>query len=79
MTRAIVPIVEGQSEAAAVPGLLRRILCEELASPHVSVAQPFRVKRNRVVRAGELERAVIQSVRSRPDAAAVLVAETYAS
>ncbi len=39
----------------------------------VEIARPFRVKRGRVVRAGELERAVTQALRSRSGATGVLV------
>lgn len=72
MSPSIVPIVEGHSEQEAVPALLRRI-GEELGIHAVGVARPFRVKRNRVVREGELERAVEQAVRDREDPACVLV------
>ena len=66
------PIVEGQSEERSVGVLLRRML-GELDVYDVSVARPFRVKRNRVVRPEELERAIKQAVRSRSGASAVLV------
>lgn len=69
----LVPIVEGQSEVATVPILLRRILQDELDEYEIGVARPFRVKRNRVVQPGEMERAVKQAVRAREGAAAVLV------
>ena len=72
MQRVIVPIVEGQSEVASVPILLRRIF-NDLGAYHFDVARPFRVKRNRVVRPGELERAVTMALRSRSRAAGVLV------
>jgi Domain of unknown function (DUF4276) len=72
MTGVLVPIVEGQSEERSVGGLLRRML-GELDIYDVSVARPFRVKRNRVVQEGELERSVIQAVRSRSGASALLV------
>lgn len=72
MRRAIVPIVEGQSEVASVPVLLRRLL-GQLGAYHLEVARPFRVKRNRVVRPGELERAVEQAARSRSAPAVILV------
>lgn len=68
----IVPIVEGQSEVESVPVLLRRVR-ERLRTYGVDVARPFRVKRNSVVRKGELERAVRQAVRSRDNAGCVLV------
>lgn len=52
--------------------LLRRLIAAGDA-PETEVARPFRVKRNKVVREGELERAVAQAVRSRSGATAVLV------
>jgi Domain of unknown function (DUF4276) len=68
----LVPIVEGQSEVRSIGVLLRRIL-EDIGVYDVDVARPFRVKRNQVVRDGELERAVTQAVRSREGATGVLV------
>ncbi len=57
MTR-IATIVEGHGEVEAVPILLRRIA--ELMSPEtvLELPRPIRIPRNRVVRAGELERAI---------------------
>ncbi|MFQ6008417.1 MAG: DUF4276 family protein [Candidatus Zixiibacteriota bacterium] len=72
MNQAIVPIVEGQAEVESVPVLLRRIFGEK-GTYSLQVAKPFRVKRNRIVRHGELERAVLQSVRSRPGVGGILV------
>lgn len=62
---ALVPIVEGHAETESIPILLRRM--------GIDVARPFRVKRNKVVQEGEVERAVIQAVRDRPNPTAVLV------
>jgi len=64
--------VEGQSEVEAVPILLRRLLAE-MGLSSVIVARPFRVKRTKVVRPGELERTVEQAVRSRTNVGAVLL------
>jgi hypothetical protein len=72
MAGVLVPIVEGQSEERAIGLLLRRILVDH-GVHDVQVARPFRVKRNLVVRDGELERALTQAVRSRIDATGVLV------
>lgn len=72
MTRAILPIVEGQSEVEGVPVLLRRLL-HRLGSPEFRVAQPFRVKRTQVVRPGEIERAIRQALQSRPGVIGILV------
>ncbi len=72
--RLIVPIVEGHSEVESVPILLRRILSEsghhELA---VSIAKPIRVKRNRVVKEGELEKEIKKARCFRPGCRCVLV------
>lgn len=72
MRRQLVPLVEGKGEVESVPVLLRRLL-EELGEHRITVARPFRVRRNRVVREGELERAVAQAIRDREDPGAVLI------
>lgn len=72
MIRTLLPIVEGHSEEAAVPVLLRRLLAR-LERPEVQVARPFRVSRYRMVRPGEIERAVLQGIRDRNDIGAILV------
>lgn len=72
MSPAIVPIVEGQAEVESVPILVRRVLAR-LDANHVGIARPFRVKRNKMVRPGELERAIELAVRDRRDAAAVII------
>jgi hypothetical protein len=72
MTGTILPIVEGESEDEAVPVLLRRLL-DRLGRWDVPVARSFRLSRTKMVRKGELERAVIQGLRSRPDISGVLV------
>ena len=72
MSGTILAIVEGQAEEEAIPLLLRRMLFR-LDRLDVQVARPFRVKRTKVVRPGELERAVIQGSRDRIDISAVLV------
>lgn len=72
MSGVLVPIVEGQSEDRAIAVLLRR-LCYACNVYDIHIARPFRVKRNRVVRPGELERTLTQAVRSRVGASMVLV------
>jgi len=72
MKPAIVPIVEGQAEVEAVPVLLRRIL-EVLEVHHVEVARPFRVKRYKVVKEGELERAIQNAMTDRENVEAILI------
>ena len=70
----IVPIVEGYSEVASVPILLRRMLAKtghhELTA---SIGKPIRVKRNRIVKEGELEREIAKAKRCRPGCRCVLV------
>jgi uncharacterized protein DUF4276 len=68
----IVPVVEGHSEVLSIGVLTRRVL-HELDVFDVEIAQPFRVKRNHVVRRDVLERTVIQAVRTRPGATGILV------
>ena len=68
----LVPIVEGQSEERSIGVLLRRILTET-GIYDAEIARPFRVKRGRVVKDGELERSVTQAIRSRAGATGVLV------
>lgn len=72
MSPSIVPIVEGHAEVESVPVLLRRVL-SQAGKYQVQVAKPFRVKRNRIVRTGELERAVSQSIKDRGNVRCILV------
>ena len=68
----LVPIVEGHGEVQAVPVLLRRLL-PGCGGAHLGVARPFLVKRNKVVKVGELERAIEFAVSDRANARALLV------
>jgi hypothetical protein len=68
----LLPIVEGHSEESAVPVLLRRFLVR-LNRPEIQVARPFRVSRLKMVRPGEIERAIVQGIRDRRDVGAILV------
>ena len=69
----IVPLVEGHGEVEAAPLLLRRLVHRE-SRFDVEIAKPFRVKRNRIVKAEELERSLTQAMRARAaDAALVLL------
>lgn len=72
MKPAIVPIVEGQAEVQAVPVLLRRIL-DVLEAYHVQIARPFRVGRCKVVKKGELERAIQYAMKDRENVEAILI------
>lgn len=62
---ALAAIVEGYAEVQSVPVLMRRL--------GIDVAKPFRVKRNLVVKPGELERAISFTLRDRENVSAVLV------
>ncbi|MBI5432025.1 MAG: DUF4276 family protein [Planctomycetes bacterium] len=57
MTR-LVAIVEGHGEVQAVPVLVRRIASAALPGVAVDVPRPIRVKRHRILKEGELERAI---------------------
>ncbi|MBM4274282.1 MAG: DUF4276 family protein [Deltaproteobacteria bacterium] len=72
MNSAILPIVEGQSEVESVPILLRRIR-DQMHAFDIQIVRPFRVKRNKVVFPGELERAIGQGVRDRGNIGGILV------
>jgi len=56
----------------AIGVLLRRLL-GRLQVTDIQVSRPFLVKRHRVVKEGELERALHQAIRDREDARAVIV------
>ena len=72
MKLAILPIVEGHSEVESVPILLRRIQ-DQMQAFHIRIARPFRIKRNKVVLTGELERAIKQGIRDRGNVGGILV------
>lgn len=65
-------IVEGHSEVESVPVLVRRYKTDT-GIHHVAVARPIRVKRNLVVKEGELERAVELARRLYPEGKALLL------
>ena len=68
----LVPIVEGQGEIEAVPVLLRKVV-SEMEAFDIKIERPFRVKRNRVVQSGEIERAVRLAVNDRSQVGGILV------
>lgn len=68
----IVAIVEGHAETESVPVLLRR-LQQETSAYQIGIARPFRVKRNQVVKEGEIEKAVEAALKLREGARAILV------
>ncbi len=69
----IVPIVEGEGEALALPALIRRILDETGTTEAVQVLKPLREKRGTLLRAGELERYTRLAVAKARDDARVLL------
>ena len=56
-------IVEGQTEEAALPEIVRRL--SDDAGRLVQIEKPFRVKRNRIVQDGEVERSTQRLIQSR--------------
>lgn len=62
---AVLPIVEGHAETESVPVLLRRL--------GIPCVRPFRVKRNKIVKPGELESAITFATMDRTGVTAVLV------
>jgi hypothetical protein len=72
MPGSIITIVEGYSEVEAVPILLRRLL-DRIQCYGLKPATPYRVHRNKVVKPGELEKAITQATRDRPNPACVMV------
>jgi hypothetical protein len=54
----ILPVVEGHGEVEAVPVLVRRVLGHYAPARQVLVARPIRVKRDEMIRAGGIERAM---------------------
>jgi hypothetical protein len=72
MNRVIAVIVEGHAEVESVPVLLRRMFAQVGVSD-IQVARPFRVKRNRVVKEGELERAISLTLRDRVGVSGIMV------
>jgi hypothetical protein len=73
MSGIIAPIVEGHSEVESVPVLLRRILGELWDTYDVQIARPIRVKRNRIVKKEELERAIKLVISDRTGTSAILI------
>lgn len=71
MPPTLLPLVEGHSEVVAFPILARRLLFD-LGRADVLVARPFRFHRSRIL-SGEIERAVLQGLRTREGVTAVVV------
>jgi len=70
--QSIAAIVEGQSEVESIPIIFRRIL-QDMGVHDVQIARPFRVKRNKIVKEGELEKAIRQVIRDRENVRAIAV------
>ncbi len=66
-------VVEGHGEVRAVPVLLRRMLAEIRPGSAVRIPTPVRYPRSRLLRTGELERAVVLAAEQAGEGAAVLV------
>ena len=67
----ILPIVEGQSEVESIRVLISRIMHH--TNIFTEILKPFRVKRNQIVKTGELERAVDAGIRTRANVSAIIV------
>ncbi len=66
-------IVEGHGDVQAAPVLVRRIIQEIDPQIHLRIPLPIRIPKNRMVRPGELERAVDFAARQLSDHGGVLV------
>ncbi len=70
----IATIVEGHGEVEAVPILLRRIVESVSPDTALEIPRPIRIPRNKVVRTGELERAIgLAAARAGPDGCILLL------
>jgi hypothetical protein len=69
----VVPIVEGYGDVEAVPLLLRRIFIEDLRRTDVTVLRSIRVPKTKLLKSGELERAVELAARQIQRGDAVLI------
>lgn len=69
--KTVAAVVEGHGEVQAAPVLLRRIAAE--LGHGAKVPRPVRIRRNRVNRAGELERAVELASRDAGEDGSILV------
>ncbi|HEX9654271.1 MAG TPA: DUF4276 family protein [bacterium] len=66
-------VVEGHGDREAVPVLIRRIVQKFDPTLSVHIPAPIRIPKNRLVKSGELERAVELTARKTGDNGAVLV------
>jgi hypothetical protein len=74
VTRSIACVVEGHGDRQAVPLLVRRIAAELCAVHDIEVQSPLRVPRDRLLKPGEIERAVsFAGARVAPDGGVLIV------
>lgn len=73
MVTCIVPIVEGHGEVEAIPILIRRIAADLGHGFAVRIERPIRIPRSKLVRPGEIERAVELAARRAGTDGGVLV------
>ena len=73
MAASLACIVEGQGEEAALPILIRRVLSESAPAAFIAIEKPLRISRDRLLKPGELERAVELAIRGLPERRAVLI------
>ena len=67
-------IVEGHGEVQAVPVLLRRVAAYLGCDTHLEISQPYRGKRNLLVKEGELERIIeLMANKTAPDGALLVL------
>ena len=69
----IITIVEGHGEVQAVPILLRRLAVEIKPEIYLDVPPPIRVKRQKILKEGELERAVELAARKSEPCDGILI------
>src|SRR5207249_131651 len=70
---AIASIVEGDGEVEAVPLLIRRLAALQVPEMFLQVPRPIRVKRDKVVKPGELERAIELAARQAGRGGAIFI------
>lgn len=73
MARRIVTIVEGHGEVEAVPLLIRRLSAKGAGSVVPEMPKPIRVGRQKLMKGGEVERAVELAARQTGDGGGILI------
>jgi len=71
--RSIVAIVEGHGEVQALPVLLRRIALESGVETPPDIPRPIRTPRSKLLKEGELERAIELAARQSSDDGGILI------